>query len=161
MKRDSDIKSNNNLSKPWDDSIFGFWVESSGEIEFKISPDRSRVRIKIMRVESIAIIEKISLFCGLKSLPKRNNWKGFDFITNLIQENGYLFKDGIVHMPFANRKNIAHITLIDRAKMLLEFSCIENKLHCEFTHYLGSLTLIKRLSRETISISNYFPPPVV
>ena len=127
------------------DSIFGFWSDSSHMMDFKISPTGPCARIKITSVNDINVLERISFFCGLQFIPKRAKWKGFDFVTQLVKEDKSSYKDGLVHMPNARRKNLANLTVLDSSKILLNFYFVKPKQEEEVKNYVGSLTLIKKM----------------
>ncbi len=127
------------------DSIYGFWSDSSNTIELKIAPTAHHTRIKITSVNDHVVLERISFFCGLEFVPKRTKWKGFDFVTHLVKANEYSYIDGVVHMPNASRKNLANLTVLDHSKITLDFFFVEVKHREEIQNFVGSLTLIKKI----------------
>jgi hypothetical protein len=126
-------------------SIYGIWSDSFNTIELKISPTGAHTRIKIMNVNDPVVLERISFFCGLEFVPKRTKWRGFDFITHLARVNDYAYNYGLVHMPNANRKNLAKLTVLDNFNISLDFFFVEIKNNDEVQNYVGSLALTKRI----------------
>jgi hypothetical protein len=133
-------------------SIYGFWADAANTMEFKISPTSRHTRIKIMKVNSVVALERISFYCGLQFLPKRTKWKGFDFITHLDKVNEHLYKDGLVHIPNATRQNRANLRIVDNTTISVDFYFIEAKDKSENQNLVGSLTLVKQIPTQSESI---------
>ena len=127
-------------------SIYGFWVDSTDSIKLKILPQRNFTRIKIISINEVNGLEQISFFCGLQALPKRTDWKSFDFITHLVKTSSNVYIDGIVHMPFSTRKNVANMMVTGNANLSLDFYFVELKRGVEVKTLVGSLALMKEHS---------------
>ena len=102
-------------------SIYGIWHDADGAIELKVSPRVGGAKIKVWAVNDLSAIQKIALFCGLDSSPKRTHWEGFDLITNLEREDDHSFVNGMVNMPNNRRKNSADFQVEDGHFGLLTF----------------------------------------
>jgi len=79
-------------------------------------------------------------------LPKRTDWKSFDFITHLVKTSSNVYIDGIVHMPFSTRKNVANMMVTGNANLSLDFYFVELKRGVEVKTLVGSLALMKEHS---------------
>jgi hypothetical protein len=130
--------------KARNDSIYGLWSDLSGMVEFKISPMGQYTRIKIMDVTDMLVLNKISVYCGLKFIPKRANWKGFDFVTHLERITECSYKSGSVHMPRATRKTVAELTVLDSTRIILDFNFTEPNTDVTRYFHAGSITLEKK-----------------
>jgi hypothetical protein len=126
-------------------SIYGLWSDLAGMMEFKISPMGQYTRIKIMTVSDEAILDKISIYCGLKFFPRRANWRGFDFVTHLERTDEWSLKGGNVHMPRATRRTLVNVTMLERARMILDFNFVEATTEESKLYHAGSITLVKKM----------------
>jgi len=137
------IEIKNQRFKIDNNSIYGLWSDEAGLFEAKISPHGAHTRIKIMRINDPSVLERIAFFCGLKLMPKRSHWKGFDFVTGLERISDNVFKEGIIHMPNSNRKNIAQLKVCEQRQLLLEFYFYDYRQHRETLQFVGALKLFK------------------
>ena len=128
------------------ESIFGIWTDPFNTIELKIAPSNAHVRVKIIEVKDPSVMERISFFCGLHFLPKRANWKGFDFITHLEQVGQRNYSNGQVHMPHAERRNYANLKIISYTSLTLEFYFIDPAEREPQPRYVGTFPLEKKYS---------------
>lgn len=125
-------------------SIYGLWTEWADMVEFKISPMGQFARIKIMALKNPVILSRLSGYLGLKFVPRRADWKGFDFVTRLERiEEGY-YASGNVHMPFATRKTLANLIVVPNFMMKLEFHAVEEMGEVRKFYSLGSIILKRK-----------------